>query len=445
MSVLCNQQLMTNKRNIFSKQSRMDPLEQTLPELPILDINLISDRDLRWIASRYGVSSFKQTSDGSARKSKLALFNELNSISANPSIPKVSPRTSKAKREEVLYFIRDNNLEDALMEYVRQQHDPTLSSLSQLHRNDLCSFLLELLKSKRTMRELYEQFSKMLSPFIKCKTTTSIEPSNEVPEEEEEFYSLEGEDQLPDWAREELLSPPIQNRRTSFSRNTTPAVSRRTSPSVSRRTSPSASRRTSPSASRRTSLSVDNQQQMRAFETLQELLEANTSEIFDEYDYVYEPELSQFVEIKESLLPEAGQGLFVTAPFHKNQVITLYGGERLTENQRTERDNTYVWGPPQHDDVLQLKKPYWDAINETSPYALGKYANDPYGKDDRELKKQDTEGFQPNATIIFPSEKLGYVVKNIPKITTPLVVATRYIEPNEEIFVDYGDEFWEEY
>jgi SET domain-containing protein len=123
--------------------------------------------------------------------------------------------------------------------------------------------------------------------------------------------------------------------------------------------------------------------------------------------------------VQESLIPNAGMGLFTDAPIKKGEIVIEYTGEQLTwaecekRNDAQEGVNGYFF--------FVSKKICIDAQN--TPESLGRYANDAQG-----YKKVD--GLRNNAEYQIIKKK-------------PYIVAKRNIKAGEEIFVSYGKEYWD--
>lgn len=127
------------------------------------------------------------------------------------------------------------------------------------------------------------------------------------------------------------------------------------------------------------------------------------------------PLLEKKLRIKSSLLPNAGMGLFTTAFIPKGTIIVEYKGKITTwkEVDHNDGDNGYIYYVKRNHVI--------DASRYTS--ALARYANDARGI-------QRMKGLKNNAEYV--EEGLKVYIK-----------ATRDIAAGDEIFVDYGKEYWE--
>ena len=144
--------------------------------------------------------------------------------------------------------------------------------------------------------------------------------------------------------------------------------------------------------------------------------------------------------------------------FKPNDVITLYGGALLTERQAREKESE----PGGHDYMLRISAKDGSALAfvdgrqfavglSQEPDADGLYLPlpDPDDPEARDARGRQGAGSVVNdpTLIINASDKVnaafkfyqlgrGEQAKLLPRV--PVVVATKHIEPGEEIFVRYG-------
>ncbi|MCU0421403.1 MAG: SET domain-containing protein [Bacteroidia bacterium] len=125
--------------------------------------------------------------------------------------------------------------------------------------------------------------------------------------------------------------------------------------------------------------------------------------------------------VKKSQLPKAGKGLFTAKPFKKGEIIVEYEGERLTWKECEARNQNKKG---------KEKGAYYFYINakncidaEYCPAALGRYANDAKGP-------ARVKGLTNNAEY--------QVIKG-----KPYIVAKKNIKMGDEIFVSYGEDYWD--
>lgn len=125
------------------------------------------------------------------------------------------------------------------------------------------------------------------------------------------------------------------------------------------------------------------------------------------------------LKVKPSRIEGAGRGLFTTSKIRKGDTIVEYLGEKLTWKQclRKYKHNphelVYVFSVTDENCI--------DAHSKTD--GLAKFANDANGSFDVGRYANNCE-YQ--------------IIKG-----RPYIVATKNINPNKEILVDYGDEYWE--
>jgi SET domain-containing protein len=123
------------------------------------------------------------------------------------------------------------------------------------------------------------------------------------------------------------------------------------------------------------------------------------------------------MEVKESKLPGAGLGLFTKVDLSAGDFIALYHADvKVAEGD--EENNDYCLEIPSqlHNGVTLVV----DAGKVGS--TLGRYAND------------SRDGAQ-NANFAFQRSERGYMV--------PFIKALRLIRDGEEIFVSYGQSYWD--
>ena len=173
--------------------------------------------------------------------------------------------------------------------------------------------------------------------------------------------------------------------------------------------------------------------------------------------------LNRKVVVRKSELPGAGRGLFAGPAvegglngFNPNDVITLYGGQLLTERQAREKEME------EHDYMLRVSAKDGSALAfvdghqfadglSREPDADGLYLPLPDPDDSGVLAARLKQGpgsvVNDPTLIINASDKVnaafkfyqlgrGEQAKLLPRV--PVVVATKHIGPGEEIFVRYG-------
>lgn len=134
--------------------------------------------------------------------------------------------------------------------------------------------------------------------------------------------------------------------------------------------------------------------------------------------------------VSESLLPNAGHGLFADTDFKKNQIITEYGGEVISSTEALERKKNRC---ASHIRSLAAMHMCIDGllVSPTDDSGGGaSFINDPRGAKPYNCKfvvKQQTDGV--TRTGLFTMERC-------------FVVATVDIRRSEELYVAYGKDYW---
>ena len=129
-------------------------------------------------------------------------------------------------------------------------------------------------------------------------------------------------------------------------------------------------------------------------------------------------EEKDYLFIRKSQIPNSGNGLFTLIPIYKDEIISVFKGEILSEKEAKLRiingKSSYFINMPDGKilDCMRVK-------------CYAKYANDAFGT----LKFK----FRNNSEIRF--DETGRVC----------LIANRDISANEEIFCSYGKEYWKNY
>jgi SET domain-containing protein len=125
--------------------------------------------------------------------------------------------------------------------------------------------------------------------------------------------------------------------------------------------------------------------------------------------------LEKKLTVKKSRLPHSGKGLFAKTFIPKGTRIVEYKGRITTwkEVNHDEGKNPYIF---------YVKRGH---VIDAKPYknALARYANDARGL-------QRIKGLRNNSVYDVHEGKV-------------FIMASRDIEPGEEILVDYGKEYWD--
>jgi len=164
------------------------------------------------------------------------------------------------------------------------------------------------------------------------------------------------------------------------------------------------------------------------------------------------------IEVRDSKLQDAGRGLFAGPPsedfagFKKGQVITLYGGELLTGKPAKE-------SAAEHTHMLRISTkggsaPAWvdgrqfaDGLTRQEVDGRFVYLPDPNEAFPEARLHQGAGSVMNDPTYAFRKEWINAMFEFKPLGTgpaahlrpqVPVVVAKKYIAPEEEIFVSYG-------
>lgn len=120
--------------------------------------------------------------------------------------------------------------------------------------------------------------------------------------------------------------------------------------------------------------------------------------------------------IKKSLIQEAGKGVFTKVDIEKEEIITEFTGEKISHTVALAR---FIL--KESHSLLYLNKTYSiDSLKDKE--CIATYINDANGP-------VKLPGIKNNATIIVARGRL-------------FVIAKRKIKPGEELFVNYGINYW---
>lgn len=124
--------------------------------------------------------------------------------------------------------------------------------------------------------------------------------------------------------------------------------------------------------------------------------------------------------LKKSLLPGAGKGLFTSEKLTRGDIVCEYEGEIVPWSECERRADLGYEGYVFFISKNRCVDAYF------TPEAMGRYANDAKGIG-------RVEGLRNNAQ---------YEIKVRKGEKKVFIVATRVIHPGDEIFVDYGSDYW---
>ncbi len=138
-------------------------------------------------------------------------------------------------------------------------------------------------------------------------------------------------------------------------------------------------------------------------------------EYSDSTTYKIEAKEQDYLYIKESQIPGSGNGLFTAIPLYKDEVISIFKGEILSDKEAQYRTKN-------GDDGYFINLPDGSVLDSMRVNCFAKYANDALGH--VKIKRKN------NSKIIL--DENGNIC----------IVAIRNIMTGEEIFCSYGKKYW---
>jgi SET domain-containing protein len=137
--------------------------------------------------------------------------------------------------------------------------------------------------------------------------------------------------------------------------------------------------------------------------------------LFEDFDFdPIELEEDEYLYVKSSQIENAGSGLFTSIDIEKDEIISKFIGEIISEEESKKRAES-------GDDDYFMNLPSGEILDCKRTKCFAKYANDAEGLPTK---------FKNNAIISMDDED------NV------VLVAKRDIDSNEEIFVGYGKNYW---
>lgn len=127
---------------------------------------------------------------------------------------------------------------------------------------------------------------------------------------------------------------------------------------------------------------------------------------------------SDYLFVNTSQLPNSGNGLYTAIAIYKDEVISLFKGETLTNLQAKLRAN-------KGNDKYFINMPNGTIMDSMRVHCFAKYANDAEG--------YAKSAFKNSAKIALDEDD------NV------CIIATRNIKVNEEIFCGYGKAYWKKH
>jgi len=127
---------------------------------------------------------------------------------------------------------------------------------------------------------------------------------------------------------------------------------------------------------------------------------------------------SEYLYVKTSQLPNAGKGLYTSIDIFKGEVISLFKGKRLSEQEAATLAQ-------QNKDGYFINMLDGTILDSQKVHCFAKYANDSQGPG----KTQ----FSYNAEISLDDEE------------RVCLIALKKIKTGEEIFCSYGKKYWQKF
>lgn len=127
---------------------------------------------------------------------------------------------------------------------------------------------------------------------------------------------------------------------------------------------------------------------------------------------------SDYLYVQTSQLPNAGKGLFTAITIYKEEIISYFEGEILTDSEIEKRKAA-------HQDQYFINRIEGGILDSMHTECFAKYAND--------AKGLVASNFQNNAKITLDEKK------------RICIIATKKIKQGEEIFCSYGSKYWSKF
>ncbi len=136
-----------------------------------------------------------------------------------------------------------------------------------------------------------------------------------------------------------------------------------------------------------------------------------------DFDVIDAPE-NTYLSISVSQLPASGNGLYTSIAIYKEEIIAVFKGKILTEQQAAIRSDNNL-------DQYFIQMLDGSILDSMETKCFAKYAND--------TKGSSNSLFRNNAKIAIDDND------NV------CLIATRNIKASEEIFCTYGKDYWKKH
>src|SRR6266540_1879903 len=131
--------------------------------------------------------------------------------------------------------------------------------------------------------------------------------------------------------------------------------------------------------------------------------------------YKIEGKESDYLYIKESQIPDSGNGLFTAIPIYKDEVISIFKGKILSDKEAQ-------YSAINDEDGYFINMPDGTILDSMKVKCFAKYANDALGFVKTRYKNNSKITLDENGNVC--------------------IVANRNISAGEEIFCSYGKKYW---
>lgn len=135
------------------------------------------------------------------------------------------------------------------------------------------------------------------------------------------------------------------------------------------------------------------------------------------------------VSVKKSTIPEAGNGLFADRIFFKGNIITEFDGEIIDREEARKRE---IECQASHIIGLDYDTKLDGKFEPKYGKGGGSFANDPMDSQSVNTKKVTID-----KVLIKGCQRSGHKT-----LTRKFLVATKLIKSGDEIFVNYGSDYW---
>lgn len=135
-------------------------------------------------------------------------------------------------------------------------------------------------------------------------------------------------------------------------------------------------------------------------------------------DFSLEEE-AQFLEVKESQIPNSGRGLFLRSKKSKGEIVALFRGEVLTYEAAQSRAD-------KQEDGYFINMSNGTILDSMHVECYAKYANDAHGLGKTKFKTNTEIQLSGKPDIVY-------------------LIALRDIQAGEEIFTSYGRKYWKNF